>query len=408
MTIFIGIVGLVNYSAGVILSRWKSRTVIFLTISVDLVALGYYKYANFFIETFNMAVRSHVFSTLTYLVIPLGISFFTFELIHYVVDVYQEKKPVKNVIDFFTFLFFFPTLIAGPIKRFEQFIPQLYEKKVNYLLIHDGLLLLIRGLFKKILIADTLSHFANYGFNATSNPTVILIGIYAFSFQIYFDFSGYTDIARGAAALLGIKIPENFHAPYMATSIQDFWRRWHISLMEWFKDYVYIPLGGSRKGLYHTLRNTLVVFLLSGVWHGAGWHFILWGAYHGVLVSLYHFLKYKNRLIKLPVLLGQILTFHLVTFGWILFRVSTIGNFLQILERLVSPSQYKFISSPIFYHLLFIMLVLVTYACSIGVMKKISYKNFYQPVRYFAYGFGLLLVFLSIATTGAPFIYFQF
>jgi len=412
MTIFIAELAMFNYVMGICIyyiKRW-SKILCAIVVIGDAGALLYYKYANFFISNIHTINFFSNIALLSYVVIPLGISFFTFELIHYIVDIYKGKKPVFHIVNFFVFVFFFPTLIAGPIKRFEQFVPQLKNHVINYPLIQDGILLIIRGLFKKIVIADTLSNFVQYGFGGTENSLVMLIGVYAFSFQIFFDFSGYTDLGRGSAALLGIYIPENFIQPYLSRNIREFWRRWHITLMAWLRDYIYIPLGGSRK---KRIRNTLVVFLLSGLWHGAAWHFVFWGLYNGILMILQTVVKPYHRFFTT---LGDshkwisiFLTFQLVTIGWIFFRSPDLSFAFDLIKNIFIFTNYHALDHFTAVRLFLITSILLIYGLVPVVVRAIRMNSFtLATVKYVLYGFALCCVFAYAPPFTIPFIYFQF
>ncbi|MDQ2808902.1 MAG: hypothetical protein M3Z04_18660 [Chloroflexota bacterium] len=278
----------VNYGFGLWLGRDRRRAVLALAVVTNLAVLGYFKYANFFLDAGRGALKAD-WPTLNIL-LPLGISFFTFEFIHYVVDVWRGSPPVRNFVQFALFAAFFPTQIAGPIKRYQAFVHQLQEHpRFDAQLAGDGVYLILRGLFKKVILADGLARIANLGFNtpADLNSVDTWIAVYAFAFQIFFDFSGYTDIGRGSAQLFGFTVPENFAAPYLARNLSDFWRRWHISLSSWLRDYLFIPLGGSRGSRLFNYRNLFLTMTLGGLWHGAAGHFLLWGAYQGAgLVAL--------------------------------------------------------------------------------------------------------------------------
>ena len=349
----------VNYGFGFLIARQRSRVWLALAVAVDLGVLGYFKYANFFIGTASAAGLD--FATANIL-LPLGISFFTFEFIHYVVDVWRGSPPVRNFVQFALFAAFFPTQIAGPIKRYQAFVHQLQEyPPFNLALAYDGLFLILRGLFKKVILADSLARIANLGFD---NPTSLSsaetwIAVYAFAFQIFFDFSGYTDIGRGSAQLFGFTVPENFAAPYLARNLADFWRRWHMSLSSWLRDYLFIPLGGSRGSRLANYRNLFLTMALGGLWHGAAWHFVLWGSFQGVgLVALRWMgdrgiLPRKgdpfpgeapppSRLARwrapLGYLLAMALTFHFTCVSWVLFRASDIPTMREFLMRMVWPT----------------------------------------------------------------------
>jgi len=328
-----------------------------LSISVNLGFLGVFKYYNFFMASFAEAL-SHVgvqanYSTLK-VILPVGISFYTFHGLSYVIDIYKDRiKPERNFIHYSVFVCFFPLLVAGPIERATHLLPQITRKReFDYDKAVDGLRQILWGLFKKIVIADNCATyvndiFANY---QTQTGSTLLIGAVFFTFQIYCDFSGYSDIALGTARLFGIELLRNFAFPYFSRDIAEFWRRWHISLTTWFRDYVYIPLGGSRGGKWQAIRNTFIIFLVSGFWHGANWTFIAWGGYHAVLFMPLLLLQ-KNRRNTDMVAKGRILpnlkeifqisiTFMLVVLGWIIFRAETIGISLLYIKTILSKSLF--------------------------------------------------------------------
>jgi alginate O-acetyltransferase complex protein AlgI len=311
-----------------------------ISLITNLTILGFFKYFNFFIDSASQILeafgRPH-YQPLLYIILPVGISFYTFHEISYVVDVYRgELDPVKDFSVYLNYVLYFPQLVAGPIARAKQLLPQLKEeRRVNWRNIQEGLLLMLIGYFKKVGIADVLSPFVEIRF---ANPSLcagsdLLFALYLFSIQIYCDFSGYTDIARGVSKLFGIELQLNFNHPYFAANITDFWRRWHISLSTWLRDYLYIPLGGNKKGVLKTYRNLMVTMLLGGLWHGASWTFVVWGGLHGLYLSVHKLMldrrsdpaklkrhvwwKYPMTFIKV------ILTFHLVALTWIFFRAGS-------------------------------------------------------------------------------------
>ena len=284
----------------------KRKQLLFLSLLVNLGFLVYFKYTNFFIDTFidsfKLFGKDIEISTLS-IILPVGISFYTFQTLSYTIDIYRKQlEPTKDALSFFAFVAFFPQLVAGPIERAAHLLPQFYKiHKFNYNQVKSGLLLMAFGLFKKMVIADRLAILVNQVYN---NPTEyegvqIIIATIFFAFQIYCDFSGYSDIAIGLARTMGFDLMKNFDSPYLSKSITEFWRRWHISLSTWFRDYVYIPLGGSRNGKYKMYFNLFAVFLVSGLWHGAAMTFIIWGAIHGFIIVIEKaFTKQRKLLYK--------------------------------------------------------------------------------------------------------------
>ena len=360
----------VNYGFGLALGRQRRRALLALAVAADLGVLAYFKYANFFLDSARAAGLDLPTANI---LLPLGISFFTFEFIHYVVDVWRGSPPVRDFVQFALFAAFFPTQIAGPIKRYQAFVAQLQKyPRFDPLLAEDGVRLILRGLFKKVVLADNLARLANAGFDHPGQLTTLdaWIAVYAFAFQIFFDFSGYTDIGRGSAQLFGFTVPENFAAPYLARNLAVFWRRWHISLSSWLRDYLFIPLGGSRGGRGATYRNLFLTMALGGLWHGAAWHFVAWGAYQGLgLVGLRFWSDRAGRpaaadpfppaqrpparlwpaRLRAPLgtVLAVALTFHVTCLGWVLFRApvlvpqphSTLTAASDLFRRLLWPAE---------------------------------------------------------------------
>ncbi|OGN32168.1 MAG: hypothetical protein A3J01_01455 [Candidatus Yanofskybacteria bacterium RIFCSPLOWO2_02_FULL_45_18] len=298
------------------LAKYKTRYLFFISIIISATILVYFKYKQLF---FGFVQWDAFLPTAA---IPLGISFFTFEFIHYLVDGSKGKIDNPTLKDHFAFIFFFPSMIAGPIKRYQQFVPQISNAVFSLDNVFNGTFRIIIGFFKKIVIADTLALFSasltNPQFVSAADPLDITLRLLAFSFKIYMDFSAYSDIALGSAALFGIYLPENFNWPYLSRNIADFWKRWHISLTSWFIDYIYKPLGGSRKIISITILNVFIVMSISGLWHGASWNFLIWGLYHAFFLALYHFYKRFN-MPSFPRIISVPLTFIIVTLGWTFF-----------------------------------------------------------------------------------------
>jgi D-alanyl-lipoteichoic acid acyltransferase DltB (MBOAT superfamily) len=337
----------------------KSRKLLLLiSLVFNLGLLAYFKYTNFFIDSFIESFRFFGGSLDTYtlkIILPVGISFYTFQTLSYTIDVYRKQlKPTNNWLAFFSFVAFFPQLVAGPIERASHLLPQFYKTyKFNYQAMRSGLLLIGFGLFKKMVIADRLAIVVNQVYN---NPTdysggSLIIATVFFAFQIYCDFSGYSDIAIGIARTIGFDLMKNFDSPYFSKSITEFWRRWHISLSTWFRDYVYIPLGGSRNGKYKTYLNLFLVFVISGLWHGAAITFIIWGFIHGVIIVIEKATKtFKNKFYKrikiekgnlLESLLFGFITFIVVDFAWIFFRANSFADAKHIIKHLFDFGKSK-------------------------------------------------------------------
>ena len=320
------------------------------TLLINLGVLGYFKYSQFLLDNFAAALAS---AGINYappafdIVLPIGISFYTFQALSYSIDVYREKlAPTRDIVAFFAFISFFPQLVAGPIVRARDFIPQIYKTPVvTRAEFGEGLFLVLCGLFKKTVISDYISlNFVDRIFDAPLLYTGVenLLGVYGYALQIYCDFSGYSDMAIGIALLLGFRFNVNFDSPYQSATITEFWRRWHISLSSWLKDYLYISLGGNRKGKIRTYINLLITMLLGGLWHGASVSFILWGALHGVALAVHkfvmnHFSSFKplgSEMKPWRRVIGVLITFHLVCFGWILFRADSMQTVGEVLTQI--------------------------------------------------------------------------
>lgn len=309
-----------------------------LLFNIGLIA--YYKYADFMIDNINVLFKTDL--PLLHILMPLGISFFTFQQLSYVIDSYKKDIPQYSLLDYSVFVLFYPQLIAGPIVLHDEIIPQISSKTnkaFDFKIFSRGFYLFTLGLAKKVLVADFLSRFSSFAFDATSQITGMdaWIGVLAYTFQIYFDFSGYCDMASGIANMYGMELPMNFNSPYKAIDIIDFWDRWHITLTRFFTRYIYIPLGGSRKGTVRTYLNILIVFLVSGVWHGAGWNYILWGLLHGAANIL-------NRIFKKPIkkipIISRIATFFFVSITWVFFRAKNVPYALEMLKNMFSFSSF--------------------------------------------------------------------
>ena len=346
--------GLIDFFAGLAMSRFPNRRKFLLVLSMmgNLGALGTFKYLNFGISNANSLLQFFDFNfqiPSAHLILPVGISFYTFQSMSYTIDVYRgQLKPTHNIFHFFAYLALFPQLVAGPIVRARDLLPQL--KTVKPLTENqrwDGLNLIVFGFFKKVVVADALAKAVNeaFGMNTlTASAGYWWVIMIMFAFQIYCDFSGYSEIARGLGKWMGYEFPENFRNPYIATSFQEFWQRWHISLSTWFRDYVYISLGGSRKGKLQGHVNMWVTMLISGLWHGAAWHFIIWSIVHSFYLSIERITAWPKKLIRLPA--GRHLTtaavFLLTVLAWVFFRAETFGQAIEILGLMFNISNFNF------------------------------------------------------------------
>lgn len=352
----------VDYLVGIGLSkteeRRKRKLLLLTSLLVNLGFLAFFKYFNFFVESFAEAftiLGKPMEPSRLNIILPVGISFYTFQTLSYSIDVYKRKlKPTKDIVAFFAFVSFFPQLVAGPIERATHLLPQFYkQRKFDYDKAADGLRQILWGLFKKVVIADNCALFANDIFEnyADLNGSTLVLGAIFFTFQIYGDFSGYSDMAIGMSRLFGFNLMQNFNFPYFSRDIAEFWRRWHISLSTWFRDYLYIPLGGSRGGTWMKIRNTFAIFLVSGFWHGANWTFIVWG-----LLNACYFLPLmltnNNRKNLDTVATGKLLpsvketaqmltTFSITVLAWVFFRAESVGQAISYLAKIFSPSLFQ-------------------------------------------------------------------
>ena len=409
-------------------SKKKAKAWMWLNIILNLGILATFKYYDFFVTEFAQLFHISTDGLLLKVILPVGISFYTFQALSYSIDVYRGKiEPTKDIVAFFAFISFFPQLVAGPIERATNLLPQFLKKReFNYDTAVDGMRQILWGLFKKIVVADNCAVYVDQVFSTYTEQTgsTLLLAAIFFTFQIYGDFSGYSDIAIGTAKLFGIKLMRNFNVPYFSRDIAEFWRRWHISLTTWFRDYVYIPLGGSRVSKAKVVRNTFIIFLLSGFWHGANWTFIAWGAYHAILflplILTGKNRKYTNQITEgrlLPTLkeTGQmLLTFFLAVIGWIVFRSATITDSAQYIKGICDASLFcvpwiKTINS--FALLVFSVLLMLgiewlqrdnEHGLSLNGKLK-------QPlVRWCVYLLITLMVFVLQSNKAVQFIYFQF
>jgi len=330
---------LFNYKIGtnIVKSSQNKKSILIFGIIANLSLLAYFKYYDFFIENLNFIFGTS--AELLHLALPLAISFFTFQQISYLVDSYRGETEEYDFLNYALFVTFFPQLIAGPIVHHKEIMPQFendINRKINFKNISLGIFIFSMGLFKKIVIADTFAKGATTGFDVASTLNLIEAWVtsLSYTFQIYFDFSGYTDMAIGIALLFNIKLPVNFNSPYKAITIQDFWRRWHITLSRFLRDYIYIPLGGNRKGALRTYGNLLLTFILGGLWHGAGWTFLFWGFLHGVALVIYQI--WSKISFKLWTWLAWLITFNFINISWIFFRAKEWDDAIKVLSSMFS------------------------------------------------------------------------
>ncbi|MEP7108431.1 MAG: MBOAT family O-acyltransferase [Ferruginibacter sp.] len=335
----------IDYTAGLLIERNPNRK-FFLIISIvaNLTMLGLFKYYDFFITNINQLSGSH-FILLKW-ILPIGLSFHTFQSLSYTIEVYLgRQKAIRHAGYYALYVMFYPQLVAGPIERPQALLPQLFkQQKFSSQKIYEGLRLMAWGFFKKLVIADRIGQYADEIFKHPENAGTLQVwlGVFFFSIQIYADFSGYSDIAIGAARCMGIDLSINFNRPYQSTNIRQFWRCWHISLSSWFRDYVYIPLGGNRKGRLRKNINLLITFILSALWHGAGWTYIVWGFLHGGFTLIYDGFKRYAAFVRIPNIIGWLITCICVGFAWIFFRASSLNNAMEIISQSVNIHAISF------------------------------------------------------------------
>ena len=424
---------LVDYFIGIGLSKTNEKRrrkfLLLISILVNLGFLGFFKYFNFFAESFAEAftfLGQPINPSRLNIILPVGISFYTFQTLSYTIDVYKRRfEHTKNIIAFFAFVSFFPQLVAGPIERATSLLPQFYKKRVfDYSKAVDGMRQILWGLFKKIVIADNCAYyvndiFANY---ADYSGSTLLLGVIFFAFQIYCDFSGYSDIAIGTSRLFGFNLMRNFAFPYFSRDIAEFWRRWHISLSTWFRDYVYIPLGGSQGGTWMKIRNIFVIFLVSGFWHGANWTFVAWGFIHACCFLPLMLLK-QNRKYTDTVSEGKLLpnikeflqigiTFFITSLAWVFFRASTISQAVDYILGIFKPSLIN-IPEVLSVKMCFIIFIIIIFIVIEWIQREnqhaLQFHSEKLPtvIKWGSY-FTIILCIVWFGGSQQEFIYFQF
>ena len=404
----------------------KRKVLLWTSIIVNLGFLGFFKYYNFFLENFvdafslfGMQINANSLN----IILPVGISFYTFQTLSYTIDVYRKKlEPTKDFMAFSAFVCFFPQLVAGPIERATNLLPQFYKKRTfEYHKAVNGMRQILWGLFKKIVIADNCAEFANQIFNnsADMNGSTLVLGAIFFTFQIYGDFSGYSDIAIGTSRLFGFDLKQNFATPYFSRDIAEFWRRWHISLSTWFRDYLYIPLGGSRGGTWMKVRNTFAIFLVSGFWHGANWTFIIWGALNAIYF-LPLLLTNNNRknlgvvaegklLPSFRELFAMLTTFGLTVFAWIFFRAEDLNHAFSYIGGVFSKSFFEIpLIRPRFVFLVILFMIIEWFGRDGKFAIEKIFLSFNKTWRFIFYTIIIVLMLLFFTEEKQPFIYFQF
>lgn len=407
---------LISYVVGLLIDKYKSKNILIIGIFIHVLLFGIFKYFNFVIINVNNLFDSNL--NLLNVVLPIGISFYTFQIISYEIDVYNKKVNVQsNILKYFLYVFLFPQLIAGPIVRYQDVNNEIDNRNVTFEMFANGLRRFIIGLSKKVIIANNLGELCNIYLNL-GDKSVLFTWIFAISYmlQIYFDFSGYSDIAIGLGKMLGFNFPENFNYPYMAKSITDFWRRWHMTLSSWFRDYVYIPLGGNKKGVLKQIRNILIVWSLTGLWHGASWNFIVWGLYFGILLILEKFIL-KKYFSNVPKFIKCIYTLFLVMISFVIFQGDRLSSAFNIIKGLFGLNGELFINNVTLYYLKgYVLFIVLGVISSTNYVKNLVIKisngkgkkiiNILEPIY--------LLILLIIVTmylidsSYNPFLYFRF
>ena len=399
----------------------KRKILLLVSVVSNLGILAFFKYYNFFIDSlqefiFLFSDNSINYNTLN-IILPVGISFYTFQTMSYTIDIYRKKlNPSNSVLDFAIFVAFFPQLVAGPIERAKNLLHQIANfNGIKIQNIKNSFILFFTGYIQKVLIADNLAPISDNCFsNFNELDSIYLIsGLIVFSFQIYFDFAGYSNIARGIARIFGIELMINFNQPYFSSNLSEFWKRWHISLSTWLKDYLYIPLGGNKKGEFRTYNNLMITMLLGGLWHGASWNFVLWGGLHGFYLILYKLFDSNDKELKskLPIkIINVIFVYFLVLLTWLPFRTSNISDTYNFLAGVINWSGIIPISELIFILFLFIILIIIDlpayYYKSHEYLLKLP--RWFQFSIYFIGILGIALTFLLNQNDVRPFIYFQF
>lgn len=409
-----------NHFFGLALQKFskEKRYILFAALFVNLALLAYFKYVNFLIENLNQIFSLKIENKKIHL--PIGISFFTFHAISYLVDIYRNKcRAQKNIFDLALYISFFPQLIAGPIVRYNAIEKYLGKRRHSWNYAAAGIRRFIIGLGKKVIIANPLGEIADAIFalpTSELNPAIAWIGISAYSLQIYFDFSGYCDMAIGLARVFGFKFPENFNYPYVANSIKDFWRRWHISLSTWFRDYVYIPLGGNRVSFLRQYFNLVLVFFLCGLWHGASWNFVIWGMIHGTFL-VFERIKIGQKFLEiLPKFLRHFYTIFVVMIAWVFFRSADFSQAVGFLKAMFSYKEFSYGSSDVARLAQSHFIALSAFLALFGISPLV--RNFIknnQKNKIFSWIIDVLIILVFVfsiirlsAATHNPFIYFQF
>lgn len=420
--LLLAFVTIVSYGMALGMERSRKYKKVWLGtgVCIPLFVLGYFKYYNFFVESFCHAFG--VENTIAIeVILPVGISFYTFQAMSYLIDVYRGELAIrKNFIHYALYISFFPQLVAGPIVKAKEFLPQLEEtRKISLKRLEAGIQIFLFGLFKKVVIADHLSVFVDdvYRTPGAYSTISVWLAVISYSIQIYCDFSGYSDMAVGCAACMGYDLPRNFNLPYLSKNVSEFWKRWHISLSSWLQQYLYIPLGGNRKGQFRTYCNLFLTMVLGGLWHGANWTFVVWGALHGIALCIHKaFRKWKPKKRETIVTnaLSILVTFVFVSICWIFFRATDFANALEVLKRLIPG--YVGITKFYFFSIMAILILLIASGlASVRSKRKGERVEGFYPILDLSKFWSLVLLWVVVGlilglgyVEGSPFIYFAF
>ncbi len=418
LVILIILSGLIDFICGLIIEKYHKKIGLIISLSFNIGLLLYFKYAGFLSESLSEAFQFTAPNLFTNIILPLGISFYTFQTMSYSIDVYRGKiKATTNLINFLTYVSLFPQLIAGPIVRYSDIEKEIKERKVSVNLFYQGVQRFVIGLAKKLIVANNCAFLADGIFamhNDEKSMLIAWLGLIAYGFQIFFDFSGYSDMAIGLGKMFGFNFPENFNFPFISKSIQEFWRRWHISLSTWFKDYLYISLGGNRITVSRTYTNLSIVFFITGLWHGANWTFICWGLFHGLFILvekwfLLDLLERENRL------LSHLYLFLIVTISWAIFRSDTIldaGYYLKQLLDFNTTTNFNYLNFYLTNEVKIAFVLAIIFSTPFFTLRlkntlaTFKYYNVLQPVG--VIGLFLICYFYIAADSYNPFIYFRF
>ncbi len=404
---------IINYIAGFFIQRSNNKAPLIIGIILNVLILGYFKYVNFLIDNVNNVLSMHI--EYQDLPLPIGISFYTFQSISYLVDVYRKDTPAqKNLINLALYISLFPQLVAGPIVRYKEINEQLKERVHSIEMFYQGIKIFLIGLAKKVIIANQMGLLADSIFDQSAGEMTSFIawlGVIAYALQIYFDFCGYSEMAIGLGRMFGFHFPKNFNYPYISKNVSEFWRRWHITLGSFFRDYIYIPLGGNRVAKWKVYRNLFIVWFLTGLWHGAAWNFIIWGLFYGMIIALER-TSFGTLLKKTPVAVQHIYTILLFLIGWVFFRSPDLTYSFEFLTAMFS-FDFSYIGlDAVYYFKQYGFLLVVSIVASTPLVKKLMNQWNFKYKFYVELLFLLFILFVSVAflmtSSYNPFIYYRF